>query len=133
MNSCLFNYRNSYEPYPYYSHQNYGYTGYTYLPSQTQISYPSYPYRNSDYPTRPQLSYSYPQQMTTPSTNSQFLVPSQPHDPYPYSYEKYNSPQNLTYLWREPEPMIPSQGLETLLIAILVLTALDMLFVRPRR
>ncbi|MGE4271651.1 MAG: hypothetical protein AB7E31_02085 [Desulfitobacterium sp.] len=130
MNSCLFNHRNSYEPYSYPSQQNFDYSRYTYLLSQAQTNYP---YGNSGYPARAQLPYFSPQQMTSPSTNSQVFLPPQPHHYYPYSYEKYNPPQSLTYLWREPELMIPSQGLETILIAILILIALDMLFVRPRR
>lgn len=155
MNSCLFGSRDVYErssyyyglkpqqntfqnnPYPctnphtahtnsnYFSFTPYG-KGYYQYPT-SQHHYPQYPT-----PQRRQLQSSYPYGnsnlsyglSTLPSYPSLVTVPSQPLT-LPY-HNNYSS-------WEKPVVIIPSRGLETLLIAILILVALDMLFVRSRR
>lgn len=69
-------------------------------------------------------SYAYTQYPNTAlyPTSSQFL----------YTGQFQNSTQNISsYGLGKPEIFLPSQGLESVLIAILILVVLDMVFVRP--
>lgn len=132
MNSCLFGSRDSFEQSSYY------YTPYSYpYPNNAPASYfrVNTPYSNGfyQYPTsqHPQLPCPYPYG----NSNLSYSLSSVPS--YPNTITSYPSTlpyaHNLSYNWGKPEVIIPSQGLETILIAILILVALDLLFVRSRR
>lgn len=127
MNSSLFGARGSYDysgncylssPYPYGHQGVYA----TYSNAYPQYTYPqyTYPYGHAHpaYEHHSLPSYPYP-----------LITPAQP----PVQPPALVYPNTLTYGWGEPRIIIPDRGLETILIAILILVALDLLFVRPRR
>ncbi|AFM01173.1 MULTISPECIES: hypothetical protein [Desulfitobacterium] len=118
MNSTLFGSRESYEyPRNYYPNPPYpyGYSG----------GYPAYysPHLHRPCPySNPTLFHGQPH---LPSYPYPMISPAQP--------PAFAYPNTLTYGWGEPRIIIPNRGLETILIAILILVALDLIFVRPRR
>lgn len=114
----------------------YPYANYQYAPQQYQYQY-QYQYRQHQqplpsaqhYPQQPFQTYplqSYPQQ-TLQTTEQQVFSPNS----FPYSGQSTNLfPYLTSYPW-SPEPVASSKGLESILIAILVLVVLDTLFIRP--
>jgi hypothetical protein len=107
-------------------------------------SYPSgsayYPYANttlipfnrhaSSYPQYPAYSRN-PQQPPYPQNSQNYYYPNYVSNSnwtqYPNSWPSFSS----SYSWGSPQVLLPSRGLESVLIAILVLVVLDLIFVRP--
>jgi hypothetical protein len=91
-------------------------------------------------------SYNYPTASGSPNFYSYQRLPngysnaypSQNYALYPYSRQSPDSFQNLASYnlgyggnWGKIGIILPSKGLEVILIAILILVALDMIFIRP--
>lgn len=129
MNSSLFGSRGSYD----YSGNYYPSSSYPYGHSGAYAAYPN-PYPQHTYP---QCTYSYGnahpsyERPSLPSYAYSYPMPAPAQPPVQPPTLVY--PNTLTYGWGEPRIIIPDRGLETILIAILILVALDLLFVRPRR
>lgn len=112
----------------------------------TGASYPSgsayYPHGNSSLIPFNRHANSYPQYPSY-SPNPQPQQSLYPQKPQNYYYPNYVSNNNLTqyqsswpsysssYSWGSPQVFLPSRGLESILIAILVLVVLDLIFIRP--
>lgn len=112
---------------------SYSYSSNNYLaPSHVTPSYvaPSYgtpSYGNLTFNPNYRSSYAYPQYSPYPNAS---LYPSYPQSPNTCAFP--NPLNNFTsYSWGTPEILLPSHGLESILIGILILVVLDMVFVRP--
>lgn len=103
---------------------------------------PSYSYYPNNYPAPSNVAPSYLTPNLNPSYRTSYAYPQCTQYPNaslspiylqsPYTSQIQNPIQNFTsYSWGKPEILLPSKGLESVLIAILILVVLDMVFVRP--
>ncbi len=96
-------------------------------PRGPSYSYNTYNYANTSYFNSSVSPYhksaQYPAKYSKES-----LYPS--YSQFPYQPQIY-TPNLMTYSWGKPEITLPSKGLESILVAILVLVVLDLVFVRP--
>lgn len=107
---------------------------YSYFPNNyldsSNAALPSYVTPSYAFPTMTppyRSSYAYPQYSQYHNTSPYPLSPQSPNT-RPLQYPSQNS---TSYSWGTPSIFLPSRGLESVLIAILILVVLDMLIVRP--
>lgn len=91
---------------------------------------PSYSYNTSNYVNAPYLTSSVSPYHKSAQYPSIYSTESLNYSQFPYQPQIY-SPNLMTYSWGRPEITLPSKGLESILVAILVLVVLDIVFVRP--
>lgn len=112
---------------PSYSYSPNNYLAPSYLPSYVTPSYGTPSYGNPTLNPYCKSTYGYPHYSQYPNAS---LYPSYPQSPntcaYPSQLNNFTS-----YSWGTPEILLPSHGLESVLIGILILVVLDMVIVRP--
>lgn len=113
---------------PSYSYSSNNYLAPSHVaPSFVPSSYVAPSYGNLTLNPYYRPSYAYPQ-YSQYSNVSRYPVYPQSPTTRPYQNPIQN---HASYNWGTPEIILPSQGLESVLIAILILVVLDMIIVRP--
>lgn len=91
---------------------------------------PSYSYYTSDYSNTSYLTSSVSPYHKSVQYPSKYSSGPLNYSQFPYQPQIY-PPNLMTYSWGRPEITLPSKGLESILVAILILVVLDIVFVRP--
>lgn len=93
---------------------------------------PSYPYNPYSYANTSYLNSSVSPYHKSAQYSSQYskgpLYPN--YSQFPYQTQ-IHTPNLVNYAWGKPEITLPSKGIESVLVAILILVVLDIVFVRP--